>query len=228
MTKNASSNSRSRRNSDVMPLLRRPYQAFLALLIGLGAAASFASIPATAQERSQSQVVRSAVLIVDFEQLFQETLLGQSIQQQLDERRMALAGEIAEIDAAMANEELELTNKRSELSAEEFRTLADAFDEKVQRLRTEQDEKAQALAKFSADEQLRFRQAVLPFLGQLMLEAGASVSFEKRNVLIFNDAVHVTSILKERMDAQVLEDRQNNSSITNETADDIGDDTAQD
>lgn len=146
--------------------------------------------------------LRSPVLVIDTDELYQVSETGQRIQAALDARGRALAEEIARIDAEMAAEEKSLTARRDALSPEEFRALADAFDEKVQRLRREQDQNAQALNRLGNEERLRFRQMILPILGQLMLETRAVVVIEKRSVLIFNDAVDVTDLVAERIDAQ--------------------------
>lgn len=182
----------------------RPVLAALALACGLAMMAASVT-PARAQTPGQPPSLRTPVLVIDFDELYQVSALGQRIQQELDERSRALAEEIARIDAEMAAEEKALTERRSELSPEEFRALADAFDEKVQRLRREQDENAQQLNRIGNEERLRFRQSALPVLGQLMLETGAVMVMETRYVLIFNDAIDVTELTAARIDARLSE-----------------------
>ncbi|MDA7430775.1 OmpH family outer membrane protein [Primorskyibacter aestuariivivens] len=184
----------------------RSLQRALARLCLAGALLCAGLLSATAQERPAKAQFRSPVLVIDADELYQISGTGQRIQAALDARGRALAEEIARIDADMAAEEKALTAKRDTLSPEEFRKLADAFDEKVQRLRREQDQNAQALNRLSNEERLRFRQMILPILGQLMLETRAVVVIEKRTVLIFNDAVDVTELVAERLDAQTAPD----------------------
>lgn len=161
--------------------------------------------PVFAQGTGQGPTLRSPALVIDFEELYQISRLGQRIQQELDARSRALAEEIARIDAEMAAEEKALTERRGEMSAEEFRALADAFDEKVQRLRREQDENAQRLNRLGNEERLKFRQSALPVLGQLMLETGAVMVLETRYVLIFNDAIDITEQAAARIDARAAQ-----------------------
>ena len=59
------------------------------------------------------------------------------------------------IEAELTAEERTLTEIRDDLSPVQFRARAAAFDEKVQRLRREQDEKARALGQ--TDEEARAR-----------------------------------------------------------------------
>lgn len=155
--------------------------------------------------QDDTQVPRTPILVVDFEELFRESEFGQSIQTELDEARRELAEEIAAIDAELAEEERDLTAKRAGLSPDEFRALADAFDDKVQQLRSEQDDRARALTRQQSDEQLRFRQAALPIVGQLMLDSGALIVVEKRSLVVFNDGIDVTGIAAQRLDASLAE-----------------------
>ena len=191
----------------------------LAQLCLAGALLCAGLLSAMAQERPGTAQFRSPVLVIDTDELYQLSERGQRVQAALDARGRALAEEIARIDAEMAAEEKALTAQRDTLSPEEFRALADAFDEKVQRLRREQDQNAQALNRLSNEERLRFRQMILPILGQLMLETRAVVVIEKRNVLIFNDAVDVTDLVAERIDAQTTPDAAESQETTDPTTD---------
>ena len=156
---------------------------------------------AAQQQQDAAQALRSPILVIDFDELLQASAYGQRIQSALEESRRALAEEIAAIDAEMAAEEKRITRQRSELTAEAFRDLADAFDAKVQRLREEQDEKALALNREQTEEELRFRQAALPIIGKLMLDSGALIIVEKRNLVMFNDGIDMTAVAARRLDA---------------------------
>lgn len=201
MTRIASSNSPLRRSSD--PGRRRWASGLRQGVLACGLACVLPAGLVLAQD--ETPVPRTPILVVDFEELFRESEFGQDIQHELDERRRILAEEIATIDAELAKEERDLTAQRSGLSPDEFRALADAFDDKVQRLRAEQDEKARALTRLQSDEQLRFRQAALPIVGQLMLDSGALIVVEKRSLVVFNDGIDVTGIAAERLDASLAE-----------------------
>lgn len=216
MTRTASSNSPLQRSSD-----RR--RAGIPARIGRLAGACLLSLAlpvlAPAQEQPQ-QVLRSPILVIDFDELFRLSERGQRVLQQFEAERRALAEEIAAIDAEMAAEEQSLTERRATLSPEEFRDLADAFDDKVQRLRAEQDDKAAALNRRQTEEQLRFRQAAAPVLGQLMLDTGALIVVEKRSLVVFNDAIDVTQITAERMDTAAPENDSGSPDAPPETAED--------
>lgn len=198
MTKIASSSSRLPPASDPAPrglALRR------AVARGLLALALLAPVPLAAADTDQ----RSPVLVVDFDEVFRQSARGKEILREFDTRSRELADEIARIDLEMATEEKLLTDKRATLPAAEFRALADAFDAKVQALRAAQDARALELSRDQANARLDFRQTAFPILGQLMLDAGAVLVVEKRNVLVFNDAIDVSEITAERLDAAFAE-----------------------
>ncbi len=100
-----------------------------ARLLAALAFASVAGHAAVAQEPPPD-----AVIVIDQERLFQDSLFGRRITAELEERSAELAAENRAIEAELIAEERDLTVRRSELEPEEFRALADAFDEKVDRL----------------------------------------------------------------------------------------------
>lgn len=136
-----------------------------------------------------------AVVVVDQDRLFQDSLLGQSIADELEDRSSELAAENRAIEAELIAEESELTERRPELEPQEFRALADAFDEKVERLRAEQDAKGRELVALRDDERQRFTRTVGPILLDFMRQSGAAVMLDRRSVVASADRADVTDDL---------------------------------
>ena len=92
---------------------------------------------------------------VDSERLFASSEMGQRITKELEAKLEPSAAENRQIEADLtAPEELDLTEKRTAMKPDEFRLLADAFDEKVKRIRAEQDAKQRDLqARRDAEQQ---------------------------------------------------------------------------
>lgn len=132
------------------------------------------------------------ILVLDFDRLFEQSAFGQRLSQELEEARAALAAENRAIEAELTEEEQTLTNTRDTMSAEDFRGLADAFDEKVQRLRREQDAKARALNQRGEDVRRVFLTTAEPVLNQLMIDAGAQVILERRTVFAVRQEIDIT------------------------------------
>ena len=87
------------------------------------------------------------------------------------------------------------------MNAENFRVLADAFDEKVQGTRTEQLNKTKALNSQIDTQRVTFLNAAAPILQNLMREAGASVLMERRSVVLSMAAADITAAAIARIDS---------------------------
>ncbi len=148
-------------------------------------------------------VVRSPLLVIDFDRVFAESQIGQQFNAALEREGTALVAENRRIEAELTEEELRLTEQRPGMAPEEFRALADAFDEKVQRLRGEQDAKATALGSRNEEQQRRFLQVAQPVLEGLMRETNAAVILERRSVFVAADAVDVTDLAIARINARL-------------------------
>lgn len=167
----------------------RSLRFFLLLLSVLAAA------PAIGQE-----VPKGDVLTIDSDRLFLESALGQSIQAQLDADGEALLAENQKLDRELTAEEAELAQKRPTMPADEFRLLADAFNKKVENIRTAQDAKQQEIGqRFEADRQ-RFFNVILPVLSQIVEERNGLVVLERRQVFLSAEEIDITDEVIDRVD----------------------------
>lgn len=151
------------------------------------AAALFFGYSASAQD-----MVKSPILTVEADRLFNESLYGQRLADKVEAEGLELSSQNRQIEAELTAEEKRLTERRSKLPPAEFRALADAFDEKVQRIREEQDAKGRAFAGRTDEVRRVFLAAAQPVLGELMREAGAAVLVERRSVFLSADAIDIT------------------------------------
>lgn len=146
-------------------------------------------------------VVQSDILVVDPERLYEETRLGQAITAQLQQEREDLIALNRKLEAELEAEELALTEQRDTTSPEEFRDLADAFDERVQRIRADSQRRVREHERNRERAPLDFMRQVEPVLVELMREAGAAVVMDRRTVLLQADVVDITSAAVQRIDA---------------------------
>ena len=137
-------------------------------------------------------VVISAVLVVDTDRLWQRSAFGLRATAEHEQRQAELAAENLVVNETLAAEEQSITTRRSEMEAEAFRELADAFDEKVQQTRTTQLEKNRSLLSLYEREQEAFFRAATPVFEQIMLDSGAAVILERRSVLFGDPRVDIT------------------------------------
>ena len=148
-------------------------------------------------------VVQSDILVVDPERLFEETQLGQSITARLQDEREDLIALNRKLEAELEAEELALTEQRDTSSPEEFRNLADAFDEKVQQIRADSQRRVREHERNRERAPLDFMRQVEPVLVELMREAGAAVVMDRRTVLLQADVVDITGAAIQRIDASL-------------------------
>ncbi|MDJ0822192.1 MAG: OmpH family outer membrane protein [Paracoccaceae bacterium] len=175
--------------------MTRLASALVALLFGAW------PLAATAQLFDPSPApVQSPVLVIEFDRFFEESAFGRRAAAERDAEAAVIAAENRRIESELTTEERELTERRAGLEPEEFRALADAFDEKVQRLREEQDTKARAFGARTEEARRRFIAAAQPVLEGLMRDAGAAVILERRTVFVAAEAVDITDLAIERID----------------------------
>lgn len=139
----------------------------------------------SAQETSQ-------ILTIDQDRLFSETQLGVDTLAALEEQAQALAAENQRIEAELIAEERDLTEKRAELDPEAFRELANAFDERVQQFRAEQDEKVRQLNRSRDEARSRFFRDVATIISGIVREKGAVVVVDRRDVFLSADSIDIT------------------------------------
>ena len=168
-----------------------------ALLLGL------APEMAAAQDDLSMGQVRSPILTIDVDRLVAETRYGQRLGQDLKAQEEALAAENRSIEADLTAEEQSLTERRPTMEVEAFRAEAEAFDAKVQRIRAEQDAKEQALTDSVTQGRTDFLNAATPVLAQLMIDRGAAVILQRRDVFLSASLVDITDEAIAAIDQQL-------------------------
>ncbi len=177
----------------------RPAAAVIAVFCLLAA-------PAPAQKAGgEGAPLQSPVLIIDQDRLFAESQLGADALGRIEDEARALAAENRRIEAELLQEERALTEERPGLAAEEFTARATAFDDKVQRLRAEQDAKARELARAREEVRADFLGEIGGVLSDIARERGAVVMLDRRQVFLSVDAIDVTDEAIERINRAVGE-----------------------
>ncbi len=152
-------------------------------------------------------VARSQIAVIEQERLFLQTRFGKAMQASTDSARKALQAENQRLEANLEAEERKLTDQRPTMPADQFRPLAEAFDEKVKGIRQAQDTKARELARRAEEDRARFVETAAPILAALMSELGAVVLIDKSVAVLSMDSIDVTDEAIAKIDA-VLGDGQ--------------------
>lgn len=160
--------------------------------------------PVAAQEAAPAPL-RSPILTLDQDRLFADSQTGQAIMERVEDDSAALAAENRRIEAELIAEERELTERRAGLPADQFRALAEAFDEKVVAIRRAQDTKARAIAQRRETAQQEFYRQALPLLAELVRDRGAVAVLDRGAVILSAEQVDITdaaiALLDERIAA---------------------------
>lgn len=158
---------------------------------------------ATAASAQDAQVVQSPVLTVDSERLFVGSGFGQRIAAEFEANGKALEAENRRIEAELIAEEKRLTERRPSLTPEAFRTLADAFDEKVEKIRAQQNAKSRTLTQSTDTARRQFLVAARPVLEQIMQDANAGIIVERRSVFLSMRTIDITDLAIERINSVI-------------------------
>ena len=168
---------------------------------GLAAAALLLAALLAFPSAGQEPAAPSPILTLDPERLYVRSRAAARGLAAVEAQAEALATENREIEAALAAEELDLTEKRPDMEPAAFRKLADAFDEKVQIIRDEQDAKARELQQLRDEERQAFLQRARPVLAEIARERGAYIVLDRRSVFLSADQIDITDEAIQRMDA---------------------------
>lgn len=148
-------------------------------------------------------LVQAQILVVDPEALFAGSDLGQRLNASLDQAAQKLATENREIEDQLSAEERALTDKRASLSPEDFRILADEFDQRVTEKRNTQAQKADLLDRMRSENRVKFLRLVVPVLATMMQEAGAVVILNRSDVLLSATSIDITDDAIARINADL-------------------------
>ncbi|MBT8411559.1 MAG: OmpH family outer membrane protein [Octadecabacter sp.] len=143
------------------------------------------------------------ILVLDQDGLLRGSSFGQRIQGELEAASQALAAENRRIEAQLSAEELDLTERRATMSPEEFRPLAEEFDERVEAIRAAQEAKSRDLTDQAEAAQARFFEMAFPILLDIVQSRGASVLMDNRAVLLSAETVDITALATARINAQL-------------------------
>lgn len=142
--------------------------------------------------QAQAQDAAAPLLTLDQDRFFLQSDFGKAAIERERLATAALEQENKRIEAGLVAEEQALTDERKTLPAEEFTAKAEAFDKKVERIRTEQDAKAQKLTDTRDEDRQAFLKAAVPVLGELLGKKKATAILDKNLVILSLSAVDVT------------------------------------
>ena len=148
-----------------------------------------------------AQETPAPLLTLDQDRFFLESAFGRAAVERERAATAALEEENKRIEAELVIEEQALTEQRQTLTPEDFSAQAEAFDQKVERIRSEQDAKARRLTEQRDSDRQEFLRVAVPVLGELLSEMGATAILDKDMVIVSLSALDVTDEAIAKVDA---------------------------
>jgi Skp family chaperone for outer membrane proteins len=152
-----------------------------------------------------AQEAATPLLTLDQDRLFLESDFGRAVIERERLASQALEQENRQIEAGLVTEEQALTDARATLAVEEFTARAEAFDAKVERIRTEQDAKARKLTEGREADRKAFLEVAVPVLGEILGDKGATAILDKNLVILSLSAVDITDEAIARVNVALAE-----------------------
>lgn len=159
--------------------------------------------PATTADSPIPTAMVSSIVTLDRDRLFDGSMMGRAFQARFEAQTTALVAENRKLEAALEAEERSLTDRRRTLDSEAFRPLAEEFDARVEALRTAQDAKSRALSRAREADQQQFFEAVVPVLGQLMVDLEAVAIVDRSAIILSFDQIDITDQAIALLDASL-------------------------
>jgi len=135
----------------------------------------------------------STLLTIEQEQLYHRSQLGIALEAMLTAERTKLQSENQAIFNDLSTEEAKLVTLRAETTPEAFSILASAFDDKVQMIRAQQDQKLRDLVRQREDMQQRFMNLVVPLAAQTARARGGLAVIERGSVFLAVQDIDITA-----------------------------------
>ena len=158
----------------------------------LAAALLFLGCAPTLTTAQDVGVLQSGILVIDPERLFEESDMGRQMLAEHQAEREELAATNQRLVSELEAEEQRLTDIRADTSPEEFRDLADAFDERVQRIRADSERRVRDLERDRERLPVEFLGRVDDIILDIMRSSGGVVLLDQRSVILRAEAVDIT------------------------------------
>lgn len=169
-----------------------------------------AQIPPVADHESGSPAQSSQPTLpfrlLDQDRLLSESRIGQDTLARISTAQAQLEAENLAIFEQLSAEEQELTDLRATLNPSEFRARADAFDERVERIRAERANLSAELDQARQNLISEFFEAALPVLQQYMQEQGILGLLRNDAMVMSSGVLDITDEVIARLDSIAQQD----------------------
>ncbi|MGB3809533.1 MAG: OmpH family outer membrane protein [Parvibaculum sp.] len=175
------------------------YRSVSRVLAGL----AFASFVSGASMTAAIAATPSVIVIVNSEQLFGQSKVGQNVRTQIQALAKKLQAEGKKSEDALKAEAKKLSEQRALLSEADFGKKVQAFEQKQQDLQRTMQEKGQELQLGSNKARGEIEAAIRPIFADVMKKHGANILLDQSVVLAGGVDLDVTAEVLKALDAKL-------------------------
>lgn len=170
----------------------KTFLAALGLLIGL-------SGPALAQQG----IGEARIIIVDFQRVQNESLVGQDYQSQLNSARLSIESKEGELVQDLLAEKEELDKQKNIIAQEALQQRARELDQKAQEAEALVKQLRRDLNVAARQSTLEIQRVLKPIVVAMMSEKSATIVVDKAVVYHFTGALDVTTEVIDRLNTEI-------------------------
>lgn len=162
-----------------------------------------ASLISAASVSAASAGTPASILIINSEQLFAQSKVGQNVREQIQKLSQQLQSESTKAEESLKKEAVKLRDQRALLKEEDFAKKVQAFQQKEQATQQKFQEKGQALQIGANIARNKIEQAIRPIFADILKAHGANILLDQSNVLAGGVDLDVTAEAVKALDAKM-------------------------
>jgi len=153
---------------------------------------------------AQAQSTPSAkILVVDFNRVSRESLVGQDISDQMESNRTKLEQYARQVQQQLGTQQQELQQQRNVISQEAFQQRLQQFQQKAQQRQSEVQQLTKQARQAMQQANSEIRRALRPIVRDIMEERGANLVLDKAVVSQNLSGLDVTTEVIERLNQKM-------------------------
>ena len=173
------------------------------LAVRLLAGIAVASFATAASFSAASAGTPLSAVIVNSDQLFAQSKVGQNVLGQIQSLNKKLLSENSKVEESLKAEALKLRDQRALLKDDDFAKKVQAFQQKEQATQKQLQEKAQALQLGANVARDKIEQEIRPIFAQVLKAHDANILLDQSMVLAGGADLDVTAEVVKALDAKI-------------------------
>ena len=145
----------------------------------------------------------NGIVVVDMQQLEGMSLAGKALREKIKEKRDSLRAEITKEETSLRAEQQKIMASRKDLSEEDFKAKAMAFDAKFKGKQEKFAKKREAFEKSALEAHGKLRSEVVSVVGTISNEKKYTLVVSRQAVVIVEKTIDITSEAMKRLNENV-------------------------